>query len=137
LLVCSNEPEPQNPSINNYTNASFNREINAGNINPHQFIANADYNAQLQYYPSLNDQVMMHTSQDANVHTSDNCPDPTFDSNDGCDISLNEQHSEDYDSEDDSNYVDDTSTEHPSDHNIDEEHSTRKKICHLCIETFQ
>jgi hypothetical protein len=39
----------QRPKIQSLTTIPFNRQITAGNINPHQFIANADYLGQLHY----------------------------------------------------------------------------------------
>ena len=70
MIHCSDEPAPKNPVINNYTNASFNRHVTAGNINPHQFIANSDYLGQLHYYPSLNEQRHIHASSQNNDSTA-------------------------------------------------------------------
>jgi hypothetical protein len=123
MIHCSEEPAPKNPVINNYTNASFNRHITAGNINPHQFIANADYLGQLHYYPSLNEQRHIHASSqnnDSTIHNDDvaeteHDQHSTTDNN----IDFNDSFMENVDDSDDEEYVPPPIQEKPADHELD------------------
>ena len=123
MIHCSDEPAPKNPVINNYTNASFNRHVTAGNINPHQFIANSDYLGQLHYYPSLNEQRHIHASSQNNDSTaySDDVADAENDQHSTIDnnVDFNDSSLGNVDDSNDEDYVPTTIPEKRADHELD------------------
>ena len=115
IVQCGRPIEPRNQAINNYTNTSFNHEINAGNLNPHQYIPNADYLSQLHYFPSLDDQLRMQSQNPPAKEEDTVDPEPNVDElEDNNDVTFDNLDFED-DEDDDDEFIPSANDTHPSD----------------------
>ena len=87
-----NIPKSNRPfHLTEYTNATFNREIRAGNVNPHFFPTGAQYRHQLHYQPSVIDQSKSGDITESQDYEVDQAPD----SINTLDLSLAEHNDDD------------------------------------------